>query len=121
MTGATEPYLTLDSGGLLSKWGFNDGDPPDVWLDYCAAHGIDDTEVAFPLVELVRTFLLPRIEQTVTVVEIGTAHNPIRVDTVDGVDVTEVWFGRAPAPLLTPDEVDVPMTEVLRLALAKAG
>lgn len=109
-------HLTLFSSCLLSKWGFNDGDAPDDWLDYCEANGIDYNEVEFPLVALVRAFLLPRIEQTVTVVEIETIHNPIRVETIDGVGVREAWFGRAEAPALVPDHVDVPMAEVAKLA-----
>ncbi|MEU0952535.1 hypothetical protein ABZ353_09280 [Streptomyces niveus] len=60
------------------------------------------------------------IEQDITVVEITTMHNPIRAATVNGADVTEVWSGRAPEPTLTPDAVDVPMAEVLRLALDAA-
>jgi hypothetical protein len=115
------PHLTLFSSSLLSKWGFADGDDPDDWLDYCEANGVDYTRLDFPLVALVRRFLLPRIEQAVTVAEIETCHNPIRAETVDGRDVTEVWFGRAPEPRLTPECVDVPMADVLRLALTEAG
>jgi len=115
-----EPQLTLFSSSLLSKWGFNDGADPDDWLDWCEAQGINYNALPFPLIPLVRTHLLPRIEQTVSPVEVETSHNPIRVGTVDGADVTEVWYGRAPEPTLTPDHVNVPMSEVLRLALAKA-
>lgn len=121
MEPAAEPCITLFSSCLLSKWGFNDGDAPDVWLDYCEARGIDYNAVDFPLARLVRRHLLPVIEQSVTVVEIETIHNPIRVDTVDGVDVTEVWYDRAPAPALTPESVDVPMSEVARLAREGGG
>ncbi|MFJ1964887.1 hypothetical protein [Streptomyces massasporeus] len=115
------PDLTLFSCDLLSKWGFNDGDAPDQWLDYCEARGIDYTKLAFPLVALVRAHLLPRIEQAVTAVEIETIHNPIRVETVRGEDVREAWYGRTPEPLLTPELVHVPMDDVLRLALREAG
>jgi len=117
----SEPHLTLFSADLLSKWGFNDGDDPDDWLDYCEANSIDYSAVDFPLVELVRTYLLPRIEQDVTVVEIETCHNPIRAETVDGRNMAEVWFGRVPEPTLTPEYVEVPMSEVARLALAVHG
>ncbi|MDX3353875.1 hypothetical protein PV703_11255 [Streptomyces sp. ME01-24h] len=111
-----EPVITLFSSDLLSKWGFNDGDAPNQWLDYCEANGVDYNAVDFPLTDLVRTYLLPRIEQDVTVVDVETSHNPIRVQTVDGVDVTEAWFGRASEPTLTPEYVEVPMSEALRLA-----
>jgi hypothetical protein len=114
----SEPHLTLFTADLLSKWGFNDGEDPDDWLDYCDAHGIDHSVIGFPLVELVRTYLLPKVNQNVTVVEIETIHNPIRVVAVDGRDVREAWFGRAPEPALTPEYVEVPMSEVARLALA---
>ncbi|AZM51783.1 hypothetical protein DMA15_03625 [Streptomyces sp. WAC 01529] len=111
----SEPCITLLSEDLLSRWGFNDGDDPEEWLDYCEARGIDYNEIDYPLVDLVRRYLLPVIEQAVTVVEIETIHNPIRVEMVDGVDVSEVSYGRAPEPTLTPEGVDVPMAEVLRL------
>jgi len=117
----TEAHLTLFSSSLLSKWGFNDGDDPDEWLDYCDAHGIDHNAVDFPLIPLVHQYLLPKIGQKITVVEIETSHNPIRALTVDGEDMAEVWFGRAPEPALTPESIDVPMAHVLRLALAEAG
>jgi hypothetical protein len=117
----TDPHLTLLSSSLLSKWGFNDGDDPDDWLDYCDANGIDHNALGFPLIPLVQRHLLPQLKQRVTVVEIETSHNPIRAESVDGQDMTEVWFGRAPEPTLTPEVVDVPMADILRLALAEAG
>ncbi|MFF3891384.1 hypothetical protein [Streptomyces sp. NPDC001914] len=115
------PDLTLFSADLLSKWGFWDGDAPDAWLDYCDSEGIDHTKLDFPTAAIVRAHLVPVLEQHVTVVDVETIHNPIRVQTRDGVDVSETWYGRGPTPLLTPELVDVPMTEVLRLALDAAG
>jgi hypothetical protein len=108
-----EATLTLLSRDLLSKWGFNDGNDPDEWLDYCEANGLD---LDFPLEEVVRRYLAPRLEQDVTVVHIETCHNPIRAETVNGLDVTEVWFGRATGPTLTPECVDVPLSEALKIA-----
>jgi hypothetical protein len=112
-----EPHITLYSEDLLSKWGFNDGDDPEAWLDYCDANGIDYNVVKFPLVDLVRRYLLPALEQAVAVVEVETIHNPIRVETVDGVDVRAHWMesGRA-AIRLTPETVDIPLAEVARIA-----
>ncbi|MFE9936329.1 hypothetical protein [Streptomyces hirsutus] len=116
-----EPPLTLFSRDLLSKWGFNDGADPESWLDYCDAHGIDHTKLQFPWGALVRRYLLPQIEQPVTAVDIETSHNPIRIETVNGADVREVWYGRADEPPLAPEAVDVPMADVLRQVLAEAG
>ncbi len=117
----TEAHLTLFSHCLLSKWGFNDGDAPDTWMNWCDSHGIDWRRLGFPLAALVRQHLVPAIEQDITVVDIETVHNPIRVATIDGEDVSHAWTGLVGVPMLTPERVDVPMTEVLRLALADKG
>ncbi|WP_236241147.1 hypothetical protein [Streptomyces sp. CC228A] len=116
-----DEHVTLFSSSLLSKWGFNDGDEPEAWLNWCDTHGIDYTRLDYPLAALVREHLLPVIEQPVTAVDIETCHNPIRIDTLHGVDVTNYWRDTSVEGLLTPEKVDVPMTEVLRLALAEAG
>lgn len=114
---SAEPAVTLVSECLLSKWGFNDGADDEAWLDWCEDNGIDYNAVDYPLIELVKTYLIPALDQAVTVSVIETSHNPIRVETVDGVDVTEQWYdARPPTTRLTPEYVDVPMSEVLRLA-----
>ncbi len=111
-----EPSLTLYSDGLLSKFGFNDGDDPDEWLDYCEANGIDYNEVGFPLVKLVRQYVLPALDQQVTVYEIETIHNPIRAKTVDGMEVRGEDTVHGDPIELTPETVTIPMSEVARLA-----
>lgn len=122
MPTVTEPTVTLFSSDLLSKWGFNDGDTPEHWLHWCETQGVDHNAFSFPWAALVRRHLVPAIEQDVTVVEILTMHNPIRAQTVDGIDVTQLWRGGGGgAPTLTPELVEVPMAEVLRLALEEAG
>jgi hypothetical protein len=109
-----EPVLHLFSSGLLSKWGFGDGDAPDAWLDYCDELGVDYLpEWHRILTALVRRYLLPVLEQDVTVREIETNHNPIRASTVDGA---EVEYPHDDSIRLTPECVTVPMSEVLRLA-----
>lgn len=117
---AAEPRLLLTSASLLSKWGFNDGDAPDDWLDWCDDQGIDWRELPSwrhgILPALVRRFLLPALDQGVTVTEISTSHNPIRAQAVGTQDVEDCWHGDGPAVLLTPEYVEVPMTEVLRIA-----
>lgn len=112
------PTLTLYSDGLLSKFGFNDGDDPEEWLEYCEANGIDYNEVDFPLVQLVRQYLLPALDQHVTVYEIETAHNPIRALTVDGIDLRGEDTIHGDPIDLTPESVTIPMAEVARLAQA---
>lgn len=113
-----EPTLRLHSQCLLSKYGFNDGDEPDPWLDWCDEQGIDYNADAWnwhaALRRLVREHLLPKLDQTVEVYDIDTIHNPIRASTVDGADIDD----RADHPdgTLTPEAVEVPYVEVLRIA-----
>lgn len=115
-SGAIEPCITLRSEDLLSRWGFNDGEPPEEWLAYCEGRGIDPKTLDYPLVQLVRTYLLPAIEQDIVALELSTNHNPIQAELVDGADMVEVRHGRAPAPTLTPESVKVSLAEVFRLA-----
>lgn len=111
-----EPVLALFSECLLSKYGFNDGDEPDAWLDWCDERGIDYNAWHWHPVlrRLVREHLVPKLDQAVEVYDIETCHNPIRARMIDGVDVD----GKPPqyAPKLTPEFVDVPYSEVLRIA-----
>lgn len=79
--------VVFNASGLLSKWGFGDGDAPDLVLDYC-----DELAVAYPssetwhavLTAVVRQLLAPLLDEHVELVEIDTIHNPIRAERVDG-------------------------------------
>lgn len=120
-----EPTLWLHSACLLSKYGFGDGDEPDAWLDWCDEREIDYNAPGWDwhatLRRLVREHLLPKLDQRVEVYDIETIHNPIRADTVDGIEVDDV---RPEAgPQLTPESVGVPYSEVLRIArlVSEAG
>jgi hypothetical protein len=103
--------LYLPSAGLLSKWGFGDGDIPDDFDDWLDARNQRMTGPGWRslLCTLVREQLLPALDQAVDAVEIETIHNPIRAAAVDAVELPEdVWYGYAPEPKLTPDHVTVP-------------
>lgn len=112
----SDPTLWLSSSCLLSKYGFNDGDEPDAWLDWCDEQGIDYN--AWPwhhvLRRLVREHLVPKLDQHVEVYDIDTIHNPIRALTVDGVSIDDL--ADHPDGMLTPDGVEVAYSEVLRTA-----
>jgi hypothetical protein len=115
--------LTLVSQSLLSKWGFNDGDTPDAVLDYCDKHGLNYGEKDWRdevLPHLVRTYLLPELQKhhTITLIEIGTSHNPIRASLVDGKDVEDEWTEDTTTGL-TPEWGEVPMTEVIKAMRAQ--
>lgn len=124
-----DPKLWLLSSSLLSKWGFDDGDPfddvEDWWhnqhgtgpMRHCDCGFFDlgvDARVLLP--ELVRRFLLPVLDQAVELVDIETSHNPIRASTVDGVDVEGFWYETRPGVVLTPDAVEVPFSTVVEVA-----
>jgi hypothetical protein len=112
--------VTLWTSGLLSKWGFNDGDMPDDVID-----AWDEANSGSPwvrvdwhpiLCRLVRERVLPALDQFVELVEIGTSHNPIRAQSVDGQDAERWWYKvSADEPELTPDVVMVPMPDVLAM------
>jgi hypothetical protein len=105
------PSISLRSADLLSKYGFNDGAAPEQWRDYLnppEALGYDITP--FPLIQVVRRYLLPALDQEVAVEEIGSCHNPVRAIYVDGVDVEDFWTeGDDAAGILTPEFVEVPL------------
>lgn len=133
--------LWLGSASLLSKWGFEDGSVPveaydwledggrlpegyprgaggGGWPDHMWLHRVWDAV----LVELVRSRLLPVLDQRVEVFVIG-GHNPVRAESVDGVPVPErvLYDPRAAEPRLTPDGVLVPWDEVMAVAWRLAG
>lgn len=104
----------LFSSGLLSKWGFNDGDAPDDVLEYCESHGLGWRADWHPvLVRLVQQFLVPVLAQDVTLAVMKTNHNPVRAETVNGADVADFWY-EGDGPELSPEYVQVPLAEVAR-------
>ena len=114
--------LVLASEGLLSKWGFNDGDEPDELLDHLDAIGWTGSDGWLPgdvwhraLHRLVCDHLIPKLDQKVEITVLETNHNPVRARTVDGVDVVQLWYrSRDPRPpALTPESVTVPIDAVM--------
>jgi hypothetical protein len=113
---SNEPTITLHASGLLSKWGFSDGETPDAWFDYLAEQGVDWDDAEWPLTALVRRFLLPELAKhhAIEVYEIESIHNPIRASKVDGIEIDD--YAATPQVDLTPPWVDVPLSEALRIA-----
>lgn len=103
--------VTLYAAGLLSKWGFMDGDE----LDWLWEFDIKDKHAV--LCAVVRQKLLPALKQAVEVEEICTIHNPIRARTVDGKDVTHLHYTASNCEdMLTPASIDLTGAEVLAIA-----
>jgi len=83
------PAFFLDADSLLSKWGFGDGDA--LWEWYWDHYG---GEMPWPeddvLHALCQAYLLPRIVEQgheAELMRIETIHNPVRLETIDGVKV----------------------------------
>ena len=95
------------SDGLLSKFGFCDGDQ----LDWLYEHGSFDKHLV--LTTAVKKWVLPRLNQKVDVEIIGTIHNPIRANCVDGVPYN--WAIDSGIHL-SPEFIVVPREEILALA-----
>ena len=122
--------MIFHTEGLLSKWGFSDGDLLDdlIWDagmeevgDFLfdkkdeagSIYGFDHTVLVLVLL----THVLPVLDQKVETRVIGTIHNPLRATTVDGMDVRDAWFGDREYPgAITPAEVEVPDETILALA-----
>lgn len=90
------PPLHLVSDGLLSRWGFYDGDQPETLLDWADDQPdpdlrdlIYDADWRAVLRRLVRDHLLPRLAErhAIEVYDVETNHNPIRASRVDGKDI----------------------------------
>jgi hypothetical protein len=83
--------ITLRASSLTSKWGFGDGDMIDeeLWDLY---DGRDDQrpDSHRVLYALVERYLVPELERhgyKVVLEFVNTSHNPVRAETLDGVEV----------------------------------
>jgi hypothetical protein len=114
---AETPTLELFAWGLLSKWGFGDGDMPEEVMDYLDAvgrgHEYVDVDWHVALRKLVRRYLLPALAEhhQIEVYDIDTIHNPIRAAKLDGQDVDHYAEKPWDTPL-TPESVVVPWSAI---------
>lgn len=107
-----ETNVRLFTAGLLSKWGFNDGAVlDDILFDagYTRAGGFYGAVLQRVVTEFVLPALAPH--HTITTYRITTNHNPIRAQEVDGVAASD-----SQGIALSPEFVDVPLSEVVRVA-----
>ena len=105
--------VVFSTEGLLSKWGFEDG---DLLMGFMNENGFDVGDYSHEalLVAAVRRFVIPRIRNRVEVEEVSTLHNPIRAVLVDGKKVD--CFNPDDSLSLDPAEVAVSHEELIRLA-----
>ncbi len=109
MIEAQEGHLILDADGLLSKWGYCDGDIVIEWWDEqfdgeIPQDLLDHVDHHAVLSDLVRTHLVPVIIEaghTIEVYDIQSIHNPIRARILDGVEVEPSLANRQIFPPLS--------------------
>lgn len=108
------PSLILRSQGLLSKWGFSDGDTPEDLMDYWDELGVPYPDWRPALCAIVQRHLLPELAKRhkVEVEEIETIHNPIRATVVDGTEIDDT--SGEDEVVLTPEWVTVPYPAIAR-------
>lgn len=105
-------HYTLFSSGLLSKWGFNDGDLFEAFMFDFGGSTCPVSQHDL-LISAVRTYLVPELKQAVELQEVVTIHNPIRARTVDGRAVD--WIEENPGITLEPESVDVSEEQLFAL------
>lgn len=108
------PPVILSADGLMSKWGFGDGDMPDDVWDHLWESGEHDLNWHAVLRILVRRYLLPALEEAgheVTVYDIETIHNPIRAEMIDGIEIDD-YNDNNTNPVLRLDGVTVEWPQV---------
>lgn len=87
MTDESSKTVRLYADGLLSKWGFEDGDllvdPVGDWRAVSGA-AVDYRDV---LVATVKYYLVPELSETLDIAVYGGVHNPIRAESVNGLEI----------------------------------
>ena len=108
--------VEVPTDGLLSKWGFDDGDLFDdvvTQWEHATGRAGDRHQV---LVAAVRRWVLPVLRQRVEEEVVTTIHNPIRAVKVDGVPVGgALWDPDQTEFSLSPRFVRVPLSTVWAL------
>ncbi len=93
---------------LLSKWGFEDG---DLLCDRLNSYPSLERRCEL-LWSVVESLVIPKIDQKVEVMRLITCHNPIRADKIDGKEINHYTDNGIK---LTPEYVDVPISEIIKL------
>lgn len=111
--------FVLHAECLASKWGFGDGDALNDYMYDLRDEGLisqvpnrDDF-----LYAVVCKYLLPELHKrgvVVDLVNIGSIHNPVRAERVNGAEVD--WYGNEPRPEVLRDvSVAVPRYDLIAM------
>jgi len=121
--------MKIDPNGLLSKWGFGDGDMlddllyengyEDAWKDDAdkeEGHWFDHRI----LVRVIEEHVVPKLDQVVETFTVWGIHNPIRADNIDGIKFTN-WYRGEVSQRLTPSMIEVTDDVILAIAEREKG
>jgi hypothetical protein len=117
MTEIKKPDLTLYANSLLSKWGFGDGDAISdyIWENLNdLAYKVNEHKL---LLHLVKKYLLPKLNHKIEVIFIGTHHNPVRAEMIDGENYSNWYEDDEWNNKLKPDSVDISVEDVKKAIL----
>ena len=103
------------TSGLLSKWGFDDG---ELLIDLLLDHGFTGSRGQV-LAETVIQHVIPVLDQKeIELIKVHdwnwSCHNPIRAERVNGVEVDDLEY--KPNPTLTPEFIDIEEEAILTIA-----
>lgn len=109
----------LCAESLASKWGFGDGDALDDYLYDIKDDGLitDMPERDSFLFQVVQRFLVPELTKrgiVAEIVSIGSNHNPVRADTVNGEEVDCYNYENCPS-CLKGVEVRVSQSDIIEM------
>ena len=103
--------MRFNTDGLLSKWGFSDGDVLSDLLYDNNLGGVDEHAV---LQKVVTDHIVPNLKQNIELEFIHTIHNPMRASTVNGKSVD--WYNLDTSNIITPETVIVEDSVILDIA-----
>jgi major membrane immunogen (membrane-anchored lipoprotein) len=107
--------LVLYADDLLSKWGFSDGDRLSDWV-YDRLNRFDfEYDNHKVLEELVKRYLLPKLDKKVEIYFISTIHNPVRAEMIDGEYYTN-HYEHDDNGLLGDVQVEITLEQFLEVA-----
>ena len=102
--------VRFSANSLCSKFGFGDGDELS-WVKWIAGIDVDKHKL---LAHIVRTRLVPLMPGDVELVEIGTCHNPIRAEKINGIEVD--WYAKNQFPEFEGIYVELTGEEIVEIA-----
>jgi hypothetical protein len=103
--------ITFHTAGFFARNGFESGDLLKPILPHLNAGEARDL-----LVEVLQRHVVPQLDQKVQVSVLPTVHNPVRVTSVDGVEVAWATPEQGRGPALTPATVTVDVEDVYACA-----